>query len=164
MKKLNSKYHNSAVGAFLAYVSRFNLLPANISPLGAYGFFGGNVLFYFLSIIAFDWLKGGFYQGFIWTYLGFAAYPLFAFLARKSTKRQVFLLPLASFAFFLLSNFGVFWPWYEHTWQGLLTCYTLALPFYIRTLLSDLGFGYGFLLLKKLKNLAFSHSSRYNVL
>ena len=160
MKKSSSSF----LAALLTYLSRFSFLPANISPLGAYGFFGGNVFFYFLSILAFDFLKGGFYQGFLWTYLGFAAYPLFAFLAKKSTKRQLLLLPLASFTFFLLSNFGVFFAWYEHSWQGFLTCYALALPFYSRTLMSDLLFGYGFLLLVKAKNIAISHFSRYNVL
>lgn len=163
MKKLNYNFA-SLVAASSTYISRFNFLPANISPLGAYGFFGGNVFFYFLSILAFDFFKGGFYQGFFWTYLGFAAYPFFAFLARKSTKRQLLFLPLASFTFFLLSNFGVFFAWYEHSRQGFLTCYTLALPFYSRTLMGDLFFGYGFLALKRLTKLVFFRSSRYNVL
>jgi hypothetical protein len=160
MKKSSSSF----LAALLTYLSRFSFLPANISPLGAYGFFGGNVFFYFLSILAFDFLKGGFYQGFLWTYLGFVAYPLFALLAKKSTKRQLLFLPLASFTFFLLSNFGVFFAWYEHSWQGFLTCYALALPFYTRTLMGDLLFGYGFLLLVKAKNIVISHFSRYNVL
>lgn len=163
MKKLNFNFRNLVVSV-LIYISRFELLPANISPLGSYGFFGGNVIFYFLSILAFDFLKGGFYQGFLWTYLGFAAYPLFAWLAKKSTKRQLFFLPLASFSFFLLSNFGVFLAWYEHSWQGFLTCYALALPFYSRTLVGDLIFGYGYMLTKHIGKLAFSRSSRYNVL
>ena len=154
----------SFLAACLTYLSRFNFLPANISPLGSYGFFGGNLFFYFLSILAFDFFKGGFYQGFLWTYLGFAAYPFFAFLAKKSFKKQLLFLPLASFTFFLLSNFGVFFAWYEHSWQGFLSCYMLALPFYSRTLLGDLFFGYGFLLLKQVKKVAFSRVSDYNVL
>lgn len=163
MKKLNYKLSDLLV-AGLTYFSRFSFLPANVSPLGAYGFFGGNVLFYFLSILAFDFFKGGFYQGFLWTYLGFAAYPLFAFLAKKSTKRQLLFLPLASFTFFLLSNFGVFFAWYSHDLQGFLTCYALALPFYTRTLMGDLFFGYGYLLLRQIKRIAISRSSRYNIL
>lgn len=154
----------SFFAASLTYLSRFNFLPANISPLGSYGFFGGNLCFYFLSILAFDFFKGGFYQGFLWTYLGFAAYPFFAFLAKKSVHRQLFFLPLASFTFFLLSNFGVFFAWYEHSWQGFFNCYLLALPFYSRTLMGDLFFGYGLLLLKKVKKVAFSHLPAYNVL
>ncbi len=163
MKKLNYNFTNLAV-ALPTFISRFNLLPANISPLGAYGFLGGNILLYFVSILAFDFFKGGFYQGFWWTYTGFLAYPFFAFFAKKSARRQLFLLPVASFTFFILSNFGVFLAWYDHTWQGLLACYTLALPFYTRTLLGDVFFVYGFLLLKKAINLAFSRFPRYNVL
>ncbi|AKM81350.1 MAG: hypothetical protein UT13_C0001G0389 [Candidatus Pacebacteria bacterium GW2011_GWF2_38_9] len=163
MKKSNYNFAGLLV-AVLTYVSRFSFLPANVSPLGAFGFFGGNIFFYFLSILAFDFFKGGFYQGFLWTYLGFATYPFFAFLAKKFIKRQLLFLPLASFSFFILSNFGVFFAWYDHSWQGFLTCYALALPFYSRTLLGDLFFGYGFLLLKKVKNLAISHSSGYNIL
>ncbi len=154
----------SLVGVISVYISRFGFLPANISPLGAYGFFGKNLLFYFISIVAFDFFKGGFYQGFLWTYLGFATYPFFAFLARKFSKKQWLFLPMASFSFFLLSNFGVFLAWYEHSWQGFLTCYALALPFYSRTLAGDLFFGYGVLLLRKLRQIAFLRSSRYNIL
>ena len=163
MKKLNSNF-SSLIIASTTYLSRFSFLPANVSPLGAYGFFGGKPLFYFASILAFDFFKGGFYQGFVWTYVGFVAYPLFAWLASKSVKRQLFLLPIASFTFFLLSNFGVFWPWYEHSWQGFLNCYALALPFYTRTLLGDLVFGYGYLMLKQIKKIAIFRSSRYNIL
>lgn len=158
------KSPTSLLTAVLTYVSRFNFLPANISPLGAYGFFGGNLFFYFASIVAFDFFKGGFYQGFWWTYLGFAVYPFFAFLSRKFAKKEWLFLPMASFSFFVLSNFGVFLSWYDHSWQGLLSCYALALPFYSRTLLGDLIFGYGFLLLKKLQRIAFSASSKYNIL
>lgn len=163
MKRSNYNFKN-LLAAILTYISRFNFLPANISPLGSYGFFGGNPVFYFLSIIAFDFLKGGFYHGFLWTYLGFAAYPAMAYLAKKSLKKQLVFLPLASLLFFLLSNFGVFFAWYEHSVNGFLTCYALALPFYTRTLAGDLLFGYGFLLFKKLKKLAISHLPSYNIL
>lgn len=163
MKKSSFNLNNFLV-ALLTYISRFGFLPANVSPLGAYGFMGANPLFYFLSILAFDFLYGGFYQGFLWTYLGFTLYPVLAFLARNSAKKQLLFLPLASFGFFLLSNFGVFLAWYNFTWQGFLTCYALALPFYTRTLIGDLFFGYGYLLLKQVKKIAFSRLSRYTIL
>lgn len=133
--------------AVVVWITRITQLPANFKPLGAYGFFG-NPLLYFLSIVSFDFLVGGFYAGFIWTYIGFAAYPLLGQLAKKSNRRAVILLPLASLSFFLLSNFGVWWGWYPHSVQGLLTCYLLALPFYTRTFASDLLFGYSYVLVK----------------
>ncbi len=150
--------------ALVVYFSRFGFLPANLTPLGAYGFFGGQPWLYFASIIAFDLFKGGLYLGFLWTYAGFACYPLLAWLARHSKRRQILLLPVASFSFFLLSNFGVFWMFYAHTWSGLLTCYALALPFYTRTLLGDLLFGYGYLAVRELRELAFRRRLGYTIL
>lgn len=128
-------------------VSRLGILPANISPLGSYGFFG-NPVFYAVSIVAFDLLIKGIYPGFWLTYIGFACYPLLGYLTRKSLGKQMLALPLASFLFFLLSNLGVWWYWYDHTWAELMLCYALAVPFYARTLVGDLVFGYGYLVLK----------------
>ncbi|MCD8484725.1 hypothetical protein LRY65_04335 [Candidatus Woesebacteria bacterium] len=144
MKKLNH-FSNQILVAAGVFVWRAARVAANVSPLGSFGFFGRAPVAYFATIIAFDWLVGGFYSGFLWTYIAFAAYPMFGYFARGNWRRQAVLLPLASFAFFAISNAGVWWHWYPHTWSGLLTCYTLALPFYVRTLLGDVTFGYGYL-------------------
>ena len=133
------------------FLSRLTILPANVKPVGAFGFFG-NPLLFFVTIIAFDLFIKGLYPGFWFTYLGFAAYPILGLAARRSTRstrRSLLLLPLASFLFFLISNFGVWLFWYPPTWQGLLTCYLLAVPFYARTLIGDIAFGYGYLLFKE---------------
>lgn len=135
------------------FISRFNVLPANISPLGSVGFFGNPFLFA-ISILAFDFVFKGIYPGFLFTYLGFAFYPLLGWIARRNqsanqnTYKQILALPLASLLFFLFSNFGVWVYWYEHTWQQLIVCYTLAVPFYARTLMGDLTFGYGYIAYK----------------
>ena len=131
------------VAAILVFISRFGFLPANVSPLGSFGFFGQNIFLYFLTIILFDLFKGGFYSGFLFTYLGFFAYWAFGKLA-KTKKLQFLLLPFASFAFFLISNLGVWWYSYPHTVSGLIACYVLAIPFYKYTLIGDMIFGYGF--------------------
>lgn len=138
------------LAATLVFFSRLRLLPANFSPLGAFGFFSQNWLFYFATIAIFDFFYGGFYAGWWLNYVGFAMYPLLGSLANKKFNRQLLLLPAASVLFFSFSNLGVWWYWFPHTGAGLLTCYTLALPFYQRTLLGDLVFGYGYLLSKKL--------------
>lgn len=124
--------------------SRWGWLPANVSPLGSFGFFGGSIGWYLASIIAFDWLKGGFYQGFLFTYLGFLMYPLLGRLGQGRNRAQLLLLPLASLAFFLLSNLGVWLYWYPRTLTGLMACYLAAVPFYSRTLIGDGLFGYGY--------------------
>ena len=148
MKKLAKLHSKSITTATAVFVSRLGYLPANISPLGSFGFFGQNKWLFFTTIILFDWLVGGFYPGFWVTYLGFAIYPLLGKLARN-TRLKLILLPLASFSFFLISNLGVWWYWYPHTLVGLSTCYLLAVPFYKKTLVGDLVFGYGYLLVKK---------------
>src|SRR6185503_8810753 len=46
----------------------------------------------------------------------------------------------ASVLFFMVSNFGV-WAQgklYAHTWEGLVSCYQMALPFFRNTFLGDL--------------------------
>lgn len=138
----------SIASTMAIFVSRLGFLPANISPLGSFGFFGKNKWLFFTSIVLFDWLVGGFYPGFWVTYLGFAIYPLLGRLTQDS-KYQLISLPLASLLFFLVSNLGVWWYWYPHTSVSLITCYSLAIPFYKRTLIGDLTFGYGYLLIKK---------------
>lgn len=68
-----------------------------------------------------------------------------------------------SILFFFVTNLGVWvvFPTYPHTWEGLVQCYTAALPFFRNTLASDafyvaLLFG-GFALLQE--HLGWSESS-----
>jgi len=155
MKKLTNLHFNKRFlnisGAAVVFASRFGFLPANVSPLGSFGYFSRQFGWYFLSIIAFDVLRGGFYPGFLFTYLGFLMYPLFGFFAGKSMRKRSILLPLASLSFFLVSNFGVWLSWYPHTLEGLISCYTLALPFYRNTLIGDGLFGGSMLIYQLLK-------------
>lgn len=130
--------------------SRFGFFLPNISVVGSYGFFGQNLILFFGSIIAFDLVSGGFYPGWIFTYLGFLSYYVYGYLARHSYSRQLVFLPFASFTFFLVSNFGVFWGFYSHDLTGLAQAYIPAIPFYKNTLIGDLLFGYGFLAVKYL--------------
>jgi hypothetical protein len=126
------------------------LLPANFSPLGSFGFFSQNFWLFFGTILVFDLFVGGLYAGWWLNYLGFAMYPLLGKLAGRKLHRQLILLPTASVLFFVFSNLGVWWYWFPHTIPGLIACYTLALPFYQRTLIGDVVFGYGYLLSTKL--------------
>jgi len=45
---------------------------------------------------------------------------------------------ICSAQFFLISNLGSWVGYFPHTFAGLAQCYTLALPFYAPTLVSDL--------------------------
>jgi hypothetical protein len=49
----------------------------------------------------------------------------------------------ASISFFVVSNFAVWAAWsdmYPKTWQGLMTCYAAAVPFFRNNVLGDLLF------------------------
>jgi hypothetical protein len=155
-----SKIFRQVVTASTVFASRLGALPANVSPVGSYGFFGNPVL-YMAIIIGFDLFVKGLYPGVFFTYIGFAMYPLLGKVAGASLHKRVALLPLASFLFFIFSNLGVWWYFYDRTVASLLMCYTLALPFYGRTLLSDLTFGYGYLLWQRrselIKNIRFNY-------
>ncbi len=150
MKILNHFRSTRILAAIAVFFSRLGGLAANISPLGSFGFFGGSPILFATTVLAFDFLVGGFYKGFLWTYVGFAMYPILGKLAQGKERRQLLLLPMASFLFFIISNLGVWWYWHPHTVQGLVTCYLLAVPFYARTLIGDLGFGYGFIAVRAL--------------
>jgi len=148
MKQLKNNFL-TALGILVIRIAKF--LPANVSPLGSFGFFSSQPLFYFLSIVLFDYLVGGFYRGQVWVYLAFTIYPILGYLSRGKVKWQLLLIPLASFLFFIISNFGVWLNWYPRSFEGLMQCYLLALPFYTRTLMGDLIFAYGYLLVKQFK-------------
>ncbi|MDA1080014.1 MAG: hypothetical protein O2840_04990 [bacterium] len=135
-----SKNAPLALTAVAVLATRGGVLPPNVSPLGASGFATKQLFWFFVGILAFDLLRGGFYPGVLFTYLGFAMYPTMGKFAGTSLRKQALFLPIASLLFFLLSNFGVWWFWYPQTWAGLVLCYTMALPFYRNTFLSDVGF------------------------
>ncbi|MFN8847524.1 MAG: DUF6580 family putative transport protein [Bdellovibrionales bacterium] len=101
-----------------------------------------------------------------WTdlFLGFHSTALFVYLGvlipvllPKSTHYLTKLVT-GSLGFFILTNFGVWWAQglYPLTFEGLIQCFTMALPFYENQILGDvvysavlLGAFYG------LKNLSF---------
>lgn len=140
--------------SLLVLISRSVSLLPNFSPVGAYGFFGQNLIGYYGGIVVFDWVRSGFYPGFIFTHIGFLSYYLWGQIAKSlhsklNWKRSLLFLAAASFSFFLISNFGVWLYWYPRTLEGLISCYLAAVPFYRNTLIGDAFFGGAFLLAKQ---------------
>ena len=66
----------------------------------------------------------------------------FVLRGRRSTGLIAVGAVSSSVIFFLTSNFGVWWleNIYSHNWQGLVACYTAAIPFFQGTLLGDLTY------------------------
>ena len=86
----------------------------------------------------------------------YASFVLIALLGHSVNKIKPTTVLMSSSVFFVVSNFGVWLLHYPLTLEGIIQCYTLALPFFVNTILGDLVYGalliYPFYVLKK-KNL-----------
>lgn len=144
----------------VAAASRFLPHPPNVACVGAIGLFAGCYLpglrayVVPLAILLISDMLGhllqipgmGFYQpmAMMFVYIGaLAAVPVGRLMARSG--RRFLRIPVgalgASTLFFLISNFGVWVSgWYPMTSEGLLACFTNAIPFYGYTLSGDLVF------------------------
>lgn len=83
-----------------------------------------------------------FYPGFHWQYAGYALIALMglAIFRRSVTPGKIALGGIGSgLIFFLVSNLSVWVKegFYEHTFAGLVACYTAGLPFYSGTFFGD---------------------------
>lgn len=69
-----------------------------------------------------------------------------SFLAITATgmllkKMNIGTILVSSVVFFVLTNLGVWVLYYPLTLEGLITCFTLAIPFFINSILGDIFFG-----------------------
>ena len=64
------------------------------------------------------------------------------FIGSVSKKIDVKTVFLSSVVFFVLSNLGVWYLAYPKNIEGLITCFTLAVPFFINTILGDLFYSF----------------------
>ena len=142
-------YLKISLGIFVVLAaSRFVPHPPNFTSLIAISFyipifFGVRfipaiVLSFFLTDIFF-----GFHslQLFTWGSVIVIGYISQYFL--KNFRSRVIGTFLGSLTFFLISNFGVFaLGSYGYSFQGFLTCYYLALPFFTNTVVSTFIFSF----------------------
>lgn len=135
-----------ALFLFLGVISRLIDHPANFTPIGALIIFYGakkgsfNAALLAISIMVISDVLLGFSFASIFVYTGFVIYALTAKLYK--TKFGIITAPvISSIIFFVVTNFGVWLgPWYEHNIEGLMKCFTLAIPFYRNTVLGDIVF------------------------
>jgi len=123
---------------------------ANFAPLGAIALLSGLALkgrgtWITLAVLAITDSLIGFYGSMIWTWGAFVAISVMGIgLRRYSSFLRIGLgVPLTALSFFVISNFGTWLTsgMYALTWAGLVDCYTMALPFFRATALSDMLFG-----------------------
>lgn len=137
----------------VAVLTRFIPHMPNFSPVFAALLFGGahlkrrDAIWYPVALLAVsDFLlttlvyrmRVGWGQSITW--LAFAVVALIGYWLRehKTVGKIGFASLVGPTAFFVISNFGVWlgWRMYPATWDGLVTCYVAALPFYRSSLLS----------------------------
>jgi hypothetical protein len=142
---------NSAIAVSLivmAVTLRVLPHPANFAPVAAVAIFGGAILPRRLAIwtpvaamMASD-LIIGLHNLILVTWGCYALIALASsrWLKRPGFKKGLGLTMASSLFFFFATNFAV-WIWggmYEHTLSGLSQCFSMALPFFRNTALSDL--------------------------
>ena len=133
---------------FLLFAVLVRLIPhpPNFTPIIALALFGSTTfknkwLGISLPILAMGIsdLYLGFYSISIWVYGSFFLISLLGLYWKKIQVKNVF---ISSLIFFIITNFGVWLGGYPKTIEGFLLCYTMAIPFFINSILGDLFFSY----------------------
>ena len=138
-------YLKISVGIFLALAaSRFIPHPPNFTSLIALSFYIPLIFgVKFIPILIFCFVVSDFFIGFHSTTFFTWGSVLIIGLITQFFKNNIFLRLIgavsASLIFFIFTNFGV-WVLgsYGYSYEGLITCYIAAIPFYTNTLLSTL--------------------------
>ena len=135
----------------LAAMSRLVPHPPNFTPIGALGLFAGSYIavrrYWLVPLLAL--LISDIFIGFyhpvtmVSVYLAFIICTVIGrmvLLDKRNVLRIGATTLSASVVFFVVSNFG---DWlsginYPLTWDGLATCYVMAIPFFGNTVMGDL--------------------------
>jgi len=116
---------------FCIIASRWLPHPPNFTPVIAVFMMAGviNLLPCLVAYLISDAIIG-FHSYMIWVY---GSLFLIAYLQKGAV--------ISSLMFFVITNFGVWTSgWYGYTLQGLITCYIMAIPFFVNTLTSTVLF------------------------
>lgn len=141
------KYLKISVGVFLALsLSRFIPHPPNFTSLLALSFYVPVLLgirylpVLLISFIITD-LFIGLHQVTLFTWGSVILIGLGSKFFAKTILNRIFGSLLGASLFFIITNFGV-WTLgsYTYTFEGLLLCYTLAIPFFAHSFISTFIF------------------------
>ena len=146
---------------FISVLTRVLPHPSNVAPIAAVALFSGSIFanrFLALCIPMLSLILGDlilnyfmygmglnpFYSGFYVVYGCTALVVLLGMLMKRNIKSSaVFVYSICgSVVFFLITNFSVWLgsSMYPQTIQGLINCYTLAIPFFQNSVAGDLFF------------------------
>lgn len=156
----------------LAGISRLIPHPWNFTALGAMALFSGSLMTNKTGAIVAPlftllWtdLILGFHVTMIYVYAAVVLITCLGFWAQTSKFKILTSSVLGSLIFFMSTNFGVWFSQnlYPKTFEGLIQCYVMALPFFENQIIGDfiyLGVLYSaYFSLKNLKTFSNSYSS-----
>lgn len=140
--KLNNEQRVALGLIVLAVVTRLIPHPPNFAPITGIALFaaarfqrkGVAILIPFMGLFLTDLVLGLSGISFF-VYIGFG---LILFLGFRTKRTTVPTIMFSSLLFFVVSNLGVWLLYYPLSLEGLISCFTLAIPFFTNTLLGDL--------------------------
>lgn len=149
---MNNKTKIFFVVAIIALVvaSRLVKHPFNFSPIIAVSIFSGfylkkywAVILPLIAMVVSDYFIGFYDWQIMASVYGsiVVAFLIGGLLASHKKWYNVFFSAVvSSVLFFLITNFAVwaFFDWYPHTLSGLVSCFTLAIPFFRNSFIGDL--------------------------
>ena len=148
MKGAKMNYRNITILSMmvLAVITRLLPHPPNMAPITAMALFAGcnikdknlALLLPLLCMFVTD-IFLGFHMTMPFVYLSFMMISYIGINSKKITNGTIL---GSSVLFFLLTNFGVWYLGYPNTLAGLVSCYTLAIPFFVNTIIGDLFFAH----------------------
>lgn len=155
----NMKQLKKWTPVLLVILSRVIIHPPNFTALGAFAIMSNKIYSYqslpitLLTVWISDMIVNALFYpqyftviGSLWIYL---SYMLIALASRYTPLSATPIV--SSVLFFIFSNFGVYTSgYYGYTVQGLVNCYTAAIPFFTYTILGDMV--YTGLIIKILKH------------
>lgn len=163
MNKTNFKFYSALMLIIILAFSRIIPHPANFTPILGMAVFAGTVfdrkIFSFLipllAMILSD-LFLGFHSGIVIIYFAICLnVAIGIYFINKISYFKIFVsLVLGSIVFFIITNFAVWFSsgMYTYSLEGLLTCYTMALPFLQNTIISTILYGVGAFFIFELSN------------
>jgi len=139
-----NRNENFLIG-FVLLAVWFRLIPhpPNVAPITALALFSGasfrnkwfSIVFPLIAMVLSD-IVLGFSTISFWVYSAFILITMFAWIVKELKWTSVL---ISSLIFFIVSNFGVWVLSYPHTIEGLITCYTIAIPFFGYSILGDMA-------------------------
>lgn len=156
LKNLKTKITANQIAIFLVLAGvMLRVLPFlatgklgnNIAPVAAIALFAGTYLnkkyaiWLPLLVMAISDVFLGFHNLMFLTWGSFVLIGIIGLWLRenKNILNTAVGTVTGSLLFFFVTNFGVwaFTPMYDKTWQGLVNCYVMAIPFFRNTLIGD---------------------------